>query len=87
MDFTLPNTIAVLMGLSVPALIGWLKQKITSSNWRFALAIGLSALIGVLSAIISKTPFDPTHLAVYASVVIGYGQTAYNIWKQLFVKK
>ena len=79
----IPTALATLFALFAPFVIQFFKKKIEDKTWRWFLAIGLSVIIGVISAFWSKAPFTWVNIAAWIGAVFGYSQTAYNTWKAL----
>lgn len=80
---TLPQTVATLLALFSPVIIQKLKVYVDSKQMRWLIALGLSALVGVVSAFISGVEFSYANIITFVGVVYSYSQIAYNTWKSV----
>lgn len=87
-DFTLPPSLIVSLVIAVviPALVGLVTTRVTSSAWKGGLLVALSLATGVLTelgaALASGEPYDVGVGILNALLTLGVGQAAYSsIWK------
>ena len=87
-DFTLPPSliISLVIAVIIPALVGLVTTRVTSSGWKGALLVGLSLATGVLTelgaALTTGEAYDLGVGILNALLTLGVGQAAYSaVWK------
>lgn len=80
-------TWGTLIGLLSPLLVAFVQQPWWSNQYRQIVAVGVSALLGILTVVASGT-FDVQNWLLTLVAVIGAAQTSYAlVWKPTKVAK
>lgn len=89
-EFTLPPSLLISLAISVviPALVGLVTSRVTSSALKGVLLVGLSLATGVLTelgtALASGAPYDLGVGIINALLTLGVGQATYAaFWKPI----
>ena len=80
-----PTALVVILGVVAPMLIGVIKKAVTSATARFFIAVGLSAGLGILSALLNGIPL--TNIPVFASAAFGLSYIFWKTWKIILQKE
>ena len=79
----LPETVAAVVGLFMPIVIGWVKGAVESKQLRFIIALVISGAIGTLGAVIAGADLSWANVAEFTALAFGMSQAAHNLMKNL----
>ena len=78
----LPEIISVVLGALAPVIIKWINTNVGTEIIRFMIAVALSAVTGVLAALITGQSLALTPVCI--AIVFTFSQLAWNLfWKPI----
>ena len=79
----LPETVAAVVGVFMPIVIGWVKNAVESKQLRFVIALVISGVIGTIGAVIAGAELSWVNVAEFTTIAFGMSQAAHNLMKNL----